>query len=156
MCRRRSTPRAALPSPSPWRRRAGGRGTGHSDGPFSRADFQDIFSTVVSKLCNPGIQQILIKNEIAELCKGVHCVDLGENFQTQIYLQNLASIQPRKSPVKFACSYFVARVGSFLIFQGCRGEHISRCVGCQGARAPRRRPQLAHRAPLSCTFYNVY
>ena len=30
--------------------------------------------------------------------KGVHCVDLGENFpipiQTSIYLQNLASIQP--------------------------------------------------------------
>ena len=42
------------------------------------------------------------KNEIAELCKGVHCVDLGESFQTHIFLQNLASIQPRSSPVKFA------------------------------------------------------
>ena len=31
---------------------------------------------------------------ISELCKGVHCVDLGESFQTHIYLQNLASIQP--------------------------------------------------------------
>ena len=38
---------------------------------------------------------------IAELCKGVHCVDLGESFQTHILLQNLASIQPRTSPVKF-------------------------------------------------------
>ena len=28
-------------------------------------------------------------------CKGVHCVDLDESFQTHIYLQNLASIQPR-------------------------------------------------------------
>ena len=39
---------------------------------------------------------------ILELCKGVHCVDLGESFPTHIFLQNLASIQPRTSPVKFA------------------------------------------------------
>ena len=38
---------------------------------------------------------------ILEQCKGVHCVDLGENFQTHIYLQNLVSIQPRTSPPKF-------------------------------------------------------
>ena len=37
---------------------------------------------------------------ILEQCKGVYCVDLGESFQTHIYLQNLASIQPRTSPVK--------------------------------------------------------
>ena len=42
------------------------------------------------------------KNVNLELCKGMHCVDLGESFQTHIYLQNLASIQPRTSPVKFA------------------------------------------------------
>ena len=42
--------------------------------------------------------------EIRERCKGVHCVDLGESFQTHIFLQNLASIQPRTSPVKFARS----------------------------------------------------
>ena len=35
-------------------------------------------------------------------CKGVHCVDLGESFPTHIFLQNLASIKPRTSPVKFA------------------------------------------------------
>ena len=29
-----------------------------------------------------------------ELCKGVHCVDLDESFQTHIYLQNWASTQP--------------------------------------------------------------
>ena len=32
----------------------------------------------------------------------MHCVDLGESFQTHIYLQNLASIQPRTSSLKFA------------------------------------------------------
>jgi hypothetical protein len=59
--------------------------------------------------------KILTKNiEIAELCrgvfdygfqklcKGVLCVDLGESFQTHIYLQKLASIQP--SPPKLAQS----------------------------------------------------
>ena len=44
---------------------------------------------------------------ILEQCKQVHCVDLGESFQTHILLQNLASIAPitpppRTSPVKFA------------------------------------------------------
>ena len=34
----------------------------------------------------------------------VHCVDLGESFQTHIFLQNLASIQPRTSLVKSARS----------------------------------------------------
>ena len=41
---------------------------------------------------------------VPKRCKGVHCVDLGESFPTSIYLQNLASIQPRTSPVKFASS----------------------------------------------------
>ena len=39
---------------------------------------------------------------ILEQCKGVHCVGLGESFQTHIYLQNFVSIQPRTSPLKFA------------------------------------------------------
>ena len=39
-----------------------------------------------------------------EQYKGVHCVDLGESFQTRIYLENLASIPPRTSLVKFAAS----------------------------------------------------
>ena len=30
----------------------------------------------------------------------MHCVDLGESFQTHIFLQNLVSIQPRTSPLK--------------------------------------------------------
>ena len=33
--------------------------------------------------------------ELIERCKGVHFVDLGESFPTHIFLQNLASIQPR-------------------------------------------------------------
>ena len=41
---------------------------------------------------------------ILEQCKGVHCVDLDESFQTHIYLQNFVSIQLRTSPVKFAAS----------------------------------------------------
>ena len=43
----------------------------------------------------------LQKFEIAELCKEVHCVDLGESFQTHIFLQNFVSIQPRTSLLKF-------------------------------------------------------
>ena len=35
---------------------------------------------------------------ILELCKGVHCVELDESFQTHIYLQTFVSIQPRTSP----------------------------------------------------------
>ena len=38
------------------------------------------------------------------MCEGVHCVDLGESFQTHIHLQNLASTQPSTSPLKFARS----------------------------------------------------
>ena len=38
---------------------------------------------------------------VCKECKGVHCVDLGESSPTRIYLQNLASIQPRTSPSKF-------------------------------------------------------
>ena len=37
---------------------------------------------------------------LLDLCNGVHCGDLGESFQTYIYLQNLPSIQPRTSPRK--------------------------------------------------------
>ena len=41
---------------------------------------------------------------ILELCKGVHYVDLGESFQTHIYLQNFVLIQPRTSHISFRCS----------------------------------------------------
>jgi len=48
--------------------------------------------------------------EIRARCKGVHCVDLGESFPTNIYLQNLASIQPRTGLLKFEGGGFSARV----------------------------------------------
>ena len=44
------------------------------------------------------------KIEIAELCKGVHCEDLCESFQTHIFLQHSASLQARTSPAKLAAS----------------------------------------------------
>ena len=43
-------------------------------------------------------------DSIPNRCKGVHRVDLVESFPTHIFLQNLASILPRTSPVKFARS----------------------------------------------------
>ena len=46
---------------------------------------------------------------ILELCTGVHCVDLGESFQTHSFLSNLASIQPRTNPLKFAASMLMRR-----------------------------------------------
>ena len=55
--------------------------------------------------------------EIAELCKGVHCVELGESFQTHMYLQNLDSIQPRTSPVKFGRSVYGPLVLYYILLQ---------------------------------------
>ena len=65
--------------------------------------------------------KFLAKFEIAELCKGVHCVDLGESFQTHIFLQNLASIQPRTSPFKFARSPRTDPPGALTVLFGCLG-----------------------------------
>ena len=64
-----------------------------------------------------------------ELCKGVHCVDLGESFRTHIFLQNLASIQPRTSPVKFARSSGAA-------WQPSRNGHGPRTSRVQPAGRP--------------------
>ena len=81
--------------------------------------------------------RILINNDIAELCKGAHCVDLGESFQRHIFLQNFASTQPRTSPLKFAASRdvpftvfgFVHRRGPL----GGSGHEAERC-GAGGLR----------------------
>ena len=51
-------------------------------------------------ICKKSAKKSAIFNEKIEIrkrCKGVHCVDLGESFPTSIYVQNLASIQPRTS-----------------------------------------------------------
>ena len=50
-----------------------------------------------------------------KLSKGVNFVDLGESFPTSIYLQNLASIQPRMSLVKFARSPRTDRSGTLVV-----------------------------------------
>ena len=67
-----------------------------------------------------------------KLCKGVHCVDLGESFQTHILLQNVASIQPRTSPVKFARRSAAA----LLLFseRGTSGRSRRSC--CSAGTAP--------------------
>ena len=58
-----------------------------------------LFGVVLARPFFPIFRQWIPKR-----CKGVQCVDLGESFPTSIYLQNLASIQPRTSLVKFARS----------------------------------------------------
>ena len=62
------------------------------------------------------------------MCKGVHCVDLGESFQTHIYLQNLASIQPRTSPVKFARPSLQFRKGAPVEKMQVRGRRLALVV----------------------------
>ena len=60
---------------------------------------RDLFQRLAN--CSAIFEEIF---EHWERCKGVHCVDLGESFPTHIFLQNLASIQPRTSPPKFGRS----------------------------------------------------
>ena len=69
---------------------------------------EDSAITACGHLSSPSLQK---KIEIAEL----YCVDLGESFQTYIYLQNFVSIQPRTSLVKFAapCPRWRASKSSF-------------------------------------------
>ena len=69
--------------------------------------------------------------------KHVNLVDLGESFPTHIYLQNLASIQPRTSPVKFARSPCT----DYYRFPRC--SRTSR----RATRARRRGPMARRRSP---------
>ena len=74
----------------------------------------------------PGLDQALFPpmvflvfwDSIPKRCKGVHCLDLGESFPTSIYLQSLASIQPRTSLVKFARSPRIDPPGELLDIAG--------------------------------------
>ena len=61
---------------------------------------KDIITDFLGKKGTEWLEHIIYD----ELCKGAHFVDLGESFQTHIYLQNLASIPPRTSPLTFARS----------------------------------------------------
>ena len=74
---------------------------------FFLSKFSQICDILGKKTAKNSAKNSAIFNEnfeIRDRCKGVHCVDLGESFPTHIYLQNLASIQPRTSLVKFARS----------------------------------------------------
>ena len=70
--------------------------------------------------------------------KHVNLVDLVKSFPTNIYLQNLASIQKRTSPVKFA--HFAEKSGkgsisnlSTKVFVACRhSENPSEFCGAGG------------------------
>ena len=66
---------------------------------FSKfSNISEIFGFSFCKIL-ANFQKNMWLDVIGEQCKGVHRVDLGKSFQTHIYLQNLASIQPRTSPL---------------------------------------------------------
>ena len=70
------------------------------------ATFWEILRHKSAKISNTNFnEKIKIRerwlDSIPKQCKGVHGVDPGESFPTSIYLQNLASIQPRTSSPKF-------------------------------------------------------
>ena len=81
----------------------------------------------------PGLDQdlflmvfLVFWDSIPKRCKGVHCVHLGESFPTSIYLQNVASKQPRTSLVEFARSSFTDAPGTLSFF----GSPIRRRLQC--------------------------
>ena len=63
--------------------------------------FRIFFNLLKFEKFSKQFGEIWKKIEIADLCKIVHFVDLDESFQTHIFLQILASIQPRTSPPQF-------------------------------------------------------
>ena len=74
--------------------------------------FSKKIARILSKIYkNLNFANFVQKIMIRKWCKGVHYVDLGESFQTHVFLQNLASIQPRTSPVKFARPSNAAAIG---------------------------------------------
>ena len=62
--------------------------------------------------------------------KHVHLVDLVKSFPTNIYLQNLASIQKRTSPVKFA--HLTEKSGKGSISNHSTKVEPSRAQRCAG------------------------
>ena len=74
--------------------------------------------------------------------KHLNLVDLVKSFPTNIYLQNLASIQPRTSPVK------VARPLAMLVGRGERrdGPAAAALLGLPQGAPHRRAPRRARRA----------
>ena len=77
---------------------------------FTKKIFSEMFGKILTKCRAVHLFGIVLARSFfppvfdygfQKLCKGVqmHCIDLGESFQTHIYLQNLASIQSRTPPV---------------------------------------------------------
>ena len=71
--------------------------------------------------------------------KHVNLVDLVKSFPTKIYLQNLASIQKRTSPVKFA--HLAEKSGKGSI------SNLSTKVRKAAPTTPRHKPATARRTP---------
>ena len=66
--------------------------------------------------------------------KHVHLVDLVKSFSTNIFLQNLASIQKRMSPIKFDHLAEKSGYGSISNFStkvGIKCKHLSPLVSKQ-------------------------
>ena len=84
---------------------------------------------------------------ILELCKGLHCVDLSESFQTHTYSQKLVLIQPRTSPVNFARSLSQS-LSPAPILERPRAEWDLVEVRAEAEARGQRRPGEGHRAAL--------
>ena len=72
--------------------------------------------------------------------KHVNLVDLVKSFPTNIYLQNLASIQKRTSPVKFA--HLAEKSG-----KGSISNLSTKAAPASASRSPRAPSARASRAP---------
>ena len=60
------------------------------------------FAKIYQKMPGKSLTKIFWNIEVWAVQKHVNLVDLVKSFPTNIFLQNLASIQKRTSPIKFA------------------------------------------------------
>ena len=79
------------------------------------------------------------KIEIRKRCKGVHCVDLGESFPTNIYLMKSASIQPRTSLSKLGEKFNSLFIRLLIPDAIRRSKSTSGCctARCRASKSPR-------------------
>ena len=85
--------------------------------------------------------------KIRERCEGVNCVDLGERFPTNIWLQRLASIQRRMSLPKFMTPV----LSEILLHLFKARQGLAHAEEVQQPRAARR---LGHDRNLRRHFHN--
>ena len=67
--------------------------------------------------------------EVSAMQKHVNLVDFVKSVPTNIYLQNLASIQPRTSPSKFGENYSILFTGVLSLFHLERRKLDRRVLG---------------------------